>query len=135
MCNQSYILHIDADETIPKLLLDIIIDNLNNNITIDMIGIPRINKIIIDDNTITIEEIFGPNALDGKNRINWPDYQWRLLKNDQSVIWQGKIHEMPSGQTRGVLPESEQIAIQHIKNISKQLHQKNDYIKRWNNKR
>jgi hypothetical protein len=127
LCTQPHILHIDVDETINIDLLNMIYETIKTK-NFDIAAIPRVNKLIMDDPNITVEEIFGTTALDQQGRINWPDYQWRLIKNESYLQWQNKINERLNGRIPITLPADETIAISHIKKISKQLQQRNYYL-------
>ena len=127
LCTEDYILHIDADETIPVKLIDILRNLIDSDNSIDKLAIPRVNKLIQDDLNLCPEDIFGPNPpIDSDGKIGWPDYQWRLVRNCPQVIWGGVIDEQPSGNGM-FLKADESLAIQHIKNISKQLAQRDFY--------
>ena len=126
-CTKPWIFNIDADE-IPSILL---IQNLHNilkvNPDVDVIAVPRWNTV----DGITEEHIskwFW--SVDDYGRINWPDYQTRIYKNKENIIWIHKVHERLSGHDRGShLPPDEEYCLYHPKNVQRQEKQ-NDFYSR-----
>jgi len=61
--------------------------------------------------------------------INFPDYQYRLMKRLPDIKWAGHVHERPSSNSRklsvGVIPD--EFALEHHKSISRQEQQNNFY--------
>ena len=68
-----YILHVDADEKFDESFLQKIREIIENSSVISF-RFPRINL---------------PDAKD------YPDYQVRLLKNDEDIVWRREVHEIP----------------------------------------
>ena len=59
--------------------------------------------------------------IDSKERVNWPDYQWRIWKNKPEIKWVNKVHEKLDGfKTYTSLPDNESYALFHPKTIEKQ---------------
>ena len=58
------------------------------------------------------------------NRVNWPDYQWRLYRNDESIQWVNKVYEKLEGfKTFSALPteaEYGMLFLHHHKDIKRQ---------------
>lgn len=125
ICKGDYIFQIDADE-IPSVET---VSNLNNilesNLDVDLFLVPRIN--IVDG--LTREHISKWNwHVNEKKWINWPDYQYRIFKNNFNIKWKNKVHEIIVGAQTGIrLPATEEYALTHIKSIKKQEKQNHLY--------
>jgi hypothetical protein len=53
--------------------------------------------------------------------INFPDYQWRIYKNDPKIQWVNKVHERLVGfSTYSLLPAQVEFCLTHAKEISRQ---------------
>ena len=80
MCTGDYIFNIDADEIPDEYLIENLYNLLEQNPTVDMFIVPRINTV----KGLTQEHIqkWGWNV-DEQGWINFPDYQSRIYKN----IW------------------------------------------------
>jgi len=125
MCSGDYIFQIDADEIPHKVLIDALPEILENNIDLEVLLVPRVNKV----EGITPEHVqkWGWNV-DSKERINWPDYQWRIWKNKPEIKWINKVHERLDGfKTYAPLPDDESYALFHLKTIERQERQNNYY--------
>ena len=62
------------------------------------------------------------------NWINFPDYQWRVYKNNSKIKWINKVHEKLIGyKTISHLPQSQEWCLIHDKTIEKQEKQNNFY--------
>jgi glycosyltransferase involved in cell wall biosynthesis len=127
-CTSRWIFNIDSDELMSELLKSGLPKILLGNQGIDMIRIPRINKV----KGITPELIkkWG-YRIDDDGDISWPDYQDRLYKNRPGVIqWEMPVHEVVRGfRTFGNLPDdkSSGLYLLHIKDIEKQKQQNEFY--------
>lgn len=117
-CKKDYIFQIDADEEINKDQIDVIRQVLELNPTIDCFLVPRINTV----KGLTPEHIQKWNwRVDDQNRINFPDYQFRICKNSLTIRWEGKVHERLVGyEQMGMLPAEDIYALGHHKTIEKQ---------------
>jgi len=124
---KDYIFFIDADENPnPQLIADLpLILELNPNV--DVFGIARSNFV----KGITPEHIQKWGwRIDSKNRINYPDFQYRICKNISKLNWEGKVHETILGFTlRTELPTESEYELLHIKKIDKQEKQNELYSK------
>jgi hypothetical protein len=123
MCSGDYIFQIDADEIPNDNLIENLPTILENNV--DVILVPRVNTV----QGITPQHIqaWGWKQND-KGWIQWPDFQWRIYKNDPEIKWKNKIHEILDGyKTYSSLPEMEEYALYHPKTIEKQEQQNNYY--------
>ena len=123
LCSGNYIFQIDADEIPSITLLENLPAILENNV--DVVLVPRVNTV----QGITPQHIqaWGWKQND-KGWIQWPDFQWRIYKNDPEIKWKNKLHEILDGyKTYSNLPEIEEYAIYHPKTIEKQEKQNNFY--------
>jgi len=124
MCSGDFIFQIDADE-IPH---EYLIKNLHEIISLndsEVILVPRVNTV----EGLTQEHIqkWGWNV-NKEGWVNWPDYQWRIYKNDPKIKWINKVHERLDGFTKyGSLPAQEEFALYHPKDIKRQEKQNNYY--------
>ena len=124
-CSGDYIFQIDADEYPEEYLMDTIEWVINNNPKTDIFWVPRINKV----EGLTQEHInkWGWNV-DDQKRVNFPDYQCRILKNVKRIKWKNKVHEVLTGhKTESKLPANKEFCIYHLKTIERQEEQNNFY--------
>ena len=92
--------------------------------------VPRVNTVV----GLTDEHIKKWGwRVDENNRINWPDYQWRVWKNIPEIKWINKVHERLDGfKTFSPLPLDsgfEECYLEHPKTISRQEKQNDFYTK------
>ncbi len=124
LCNRDYIFQIDADEMVTEYMVRLLPQILAVNTETDLIRVPRVNKV--KGLTEAHVQKWGW-VVDGKGRVNWPDMQWRIYRNDPRIKWHGEVHEKIIGHaTHSILPLEEDLALQHIKTIERQEKQ-NDY--------
>ena len=124
-CSGDYIFQIDADEYPDDYLMDTIETVINMNDKVDIFWVPRINKV----NGLTKEHItqWGWNV-DQDNRVNFPDYQCRIMKNVKRIKWKNKVHEVLTGhKTESHLPANDEFCLIHIKGIKRQEQQNKLY--------
>jgi hypothetical protein len=125
MCSGDYIFQIDADELPNELLIENLHSILENNV--DVILTPRVN--IVQGITPQHIQAWGWKQNE-KGWIQWPDYQWRIYKNDSNIRWVNVKHEILDGyKTFANLPELEEYALYHYKTIDRQEKQNNFYNK------
>ena len=124
-CSGDYIFQIDADEYPEEYLMSTIGWFIENNPNIDIFWVPRINKV----NGLTQKHIEKWGwRVDPKGRINFPDYQCRILKNTPSIKWKNKVHEVLTGhKTESHIPANDEFCIHHIKDIERQEQQNEFY--------
>jgi hypothetical protein len=122
-CLGNYIFQIDADE-IPNLYLIQCLPLLLEANDIEVLRVPRINTV----KGITQEHIQKWGwVVDSKDRVNWPDLQWRIYKRSPEIRWKNKVHEVLDGyKTHAMLPLEEEFALEHYKDIERQEKQ-NEY--------
>ena len=124
LCSGDYIFQIDADEMVTEYMIRLLPQILAVNTETDLIRVPRVNKV--KGLTEAHVQKWGW-VVDGKGRVNWPDMQWRIYRNDPRIRWYGEVHEKIIGHsTHSILPLEEDLALQHIKTIERQEKQ-NDY--------
>ena len=124
-CSGDYVFQIDADEYPEEYLMNTIEWVINNNPKTDIFWVPRINKV----EGLTQEHInkWGWNV-DDQKRVNFPDYQCRILKNVKRIKWKNKVHEVLTGhKTESHLPANKEFCIYHLKDIERQEKQNELY--------
>ena len=127
LCSGDYIFQIDADE-IPSLET---VKNLHkiieSNLDIDLFLIPRVNLVSDIEHKHIEKWKWNINA---NGWINWPDYQYRIFKNNFNIKWENKVHEKIVGANTGSqLPATPEYALVHEKSIKKQIKQNKLYEK------
>jgi glycosyltransferase involved in cell wall biosynthesis len=126
-CKGDYIFQIDADEMLSEELIENLPDILASNPDNEVYLVPRINTV----DGLTQEHVakWGWNV-DINGFINFPDYQWRIYKNDPKIVWINKVHERLSGfKTYANLPAAMEYCLLHHKTIDRQEKQNNFYDK------
>jgi glycosyltransferase involved in cell wall biosynthesis len=126
-CSGDYIFQIDADEYPDDYLMSMIEPIIEMNESVDIFWVPRINKV----EGLTQEHIDKWRWNVGSdNRINFPDYQCRILKNTKEIKWENKVHEILSGyKTESHLPTNDEYCLIHLKDIKRQEKQNELYSK------
>ena len=117
LCKGDYVINIDADELPTQVFVESIATILEQN-DIDMIMVPRVNTV----EGLTSQHIqkWGWNVNE-KGWVNWPDAQQRIYKNNDSIKWVNKVHEVLEGyKTKTNLPLEEEWALLHDKEIERQ---------------
>lgn len=123
----NWILQIDADEYLEDMLVSKLSYFLDNSYLddVDVILLPRINVV----NGLTQEHVdtwrwivHDTNYKDYPHMINFPDFQWRLYRNNSNLRWINAVHEVLGGYRRHAVCTIEQLnwALIHIKDIQKQ---------------
>jgi len=125
-CSGDYIFQIDADEVPNKILINHLPEVLELN-DVEVLRVSRVNTV----EGLTKEHIDKWGWIvsdDGK--VNWPDPQWRIYKNDPKIRWKNKVHEVLGGYTtKADLPYLEEWALYHPKTIDRQEKQNKLYSK------
>lgn len=122
-CSGDYIFQIDADEYPHETLMDNIHEILEAN-DVDVILVPRVNTV--DGLTQDHIQKWGWNVNE-QGWVNFPDPQWRIYKNSESIRWENKVHEKLVGyDTISNLPWMEELSLYHPKGIERQEKQ-NEY--------
>jgi glycosyltransferase involved in cell wall biosynthesis len=117
-CKGDWIFQIDADEMIDAELMVNLEDILGDNDDVDLFFIPRINTVTgLTDYHI---KRWGWNVNE-RGWINYPDYQSRLYKRKDGIIWKNKVHERIFGyQKYSNFPAEPLFCIKHDKDIKRQ---------------
>jgi len=117
-CTGDYIFQIDADEYPEEYLMQTLEWLINNNPGTDIFWVPRINTV----RGLTQEHIDKWRwRVDPNGRVNFPDYQCRILKNVKRIKWKNKVHEVLTGhKTEAQLPANDEFCIHHPKTIERQ---------------
>ena len=123
-CTGDYIFQIDADEIPTTYMLDMIPEVLKHN-DVDVLKVPRINTV----RGLTQEHVDKWNwNVNNQGWVNFPDFQWRVYKNDNKIKWKNTVHEVLDGyQTISYLPTNEEWCLRHDKIIAKQEQQNKLY--------
>ena len=123
-CSGEYIFQIDADEIPAIELLDMLPSILESNPEVDVYLVPRINTV----SGITEEHILRWGWRYENERVNFPDYQWRIYRNDKSIRWKNKVHERLEGyKLFSTLPPQDEFCLLHPKTIERQEKQNQFY--------
>jgi len=123
-CIGDYIFQIDADE-VPSLTLMQYLPIILESNNVDVLRVPRINTV----KGITPDHIKKWKwIVDSRGRVNWPDPQWRVYRNNGVIKWKNKVHEVLEGyETHSILPFEEEFALEHHKDIKRQEKQNQLY--------
>ena len=124
-CSGDYIFQIDADEYPEEYLMSTIEWLIKNNPGTDVFWVPRINIV----KGLTQEHVNKWRwNVDPNGRVNFPDYQCRIMKNVKRIKWKNKVHEVLTGhKTESRLPANDEFCIHHPKTIERQEKQNTLY--------
>ena len=124
-CTGEWIFQIDADEIPDEYLIDTLPSILKQNPNTEVFWVPRTNTV----DGITPEHIDKWGWVkDNQGRINYPDYQCRILQNSPTISWVSKVHEVLYGhKTQTKLPANPEFGLVHHKTIDRQEHQNKLY--------
>jgi hypothetical protein len=117
LCTGDYIYQIDADEMVNEYILRLLPQVLEQN-DVDVLLVPRINTV----EGLTQQHIDKWGwRVDENGRVNFPDYQWRIYKNNGNIKWKNKVHEVLDGyKTMSHLPTEKEWCLLHEKTINRQ---------------
>lgn len=120
----DYIFQIDADEVPRKELIESLPEILESNPNNEVYLVPRINTV----DGLTQEHIHKWRwNVDFNGFVNFPDYQWRIYKNNKQINWINRVHERLTGfKTYAMLPAEPEYCLLHHKTIARQEKQ-NEY--------
>jgi glycosyltransferase involved in cell wall biosynthesis len=124
-CSGEWIFQIDADEYLREDFIQHLHLILQDNPTIDLFLLPRINTV----DGLTQQHIdMWRWQVDEKGWVNFPDYQTRILQNSPKINWVNKVHEVLTGHnTFAMFPPEEFYCIIHHKDIQRQEKQNTLY--------
>ena len=124
-CSGEWIFQIDADEYLKEEFIQHLHKILQDNPTIDLFLLPRINTVEgLTQNHIDIWRW----RVDEKGWVNFPDYQTRILQNSPKINWVNKVHEVLTGHTTSaMMPPEEFYCLIHPKTIERQEKQNTLY--------
>lgn len=124
LCNGDYIFQLDADELPCTPIIESLPSILQDNPDVDVYLVPRVNTV--EGMTQDHMQQWGWNV-NAEGWINWPDYQWRIYRNDGTVTWKNRVHEVLTGFNQyATLPMEEEYSLYHPKTIDRQEKQ-NEY--------
>jgi hypothetical protein len=124
LCTKDVIFQIDADEYPHAELVLNLPSILEHNPEIDVFLVPRINTV----EGLTEDHIKQWGWRVENERVNFPDFQWRIWRNRKSIKWINKVHEKLDGF--GIytnLPPIEECCLYHPKTIERQEKQNKYY--------
>lgn len=122
----DYLFQIDADEMPAVDLIRKVKPVLVKQRDADCVAVPRINFV----KGITPALVDQWNwKLDDKDRINFPDYQLRIFRLNQSIHWRNKVHEELAGfKNCYYLPDdADDFCLIHVKDVDRQQRQNDFY--------
>jgi len=124
MCTGDYIFQIDADEMVDEYIIRLLPQVLEHN-DVDVIMVPRINTV----EGLTPQHVSKWRwRVDENNWVNFPDYQWRIYRNIESIRWKNRVHETLDGyKTLSHLPRTSEWCLKHHKTIDRQERQNKLY--------
>jgi glycosyltransferase involved in cell wall biosynthesis len=125
LCTGDYIFQIDADELPSTFLMHNLSTILESNPELEVYLVPRINTV----EGLTPEHIAKWNwNVNEQGWVNFPDYQWRIYKNDPKIKWVNKVHEKLEGfSTYNGFPPDAEYCLRHFKTIDRQEKQNEFY--------
>ena len=124
-CSGEWIFQIDADEYLKEEFIQHLPEILQDNPTIDVFLIPRINTV----EGLTQQHIDTWKwRVDENGWVNFPDYQTRIVQNSRKINWANRVHEVLTGHTTyAPLPAEEFYCLIHPKTIERQEKQNTLY--------
>jgi len=124
-CTGEWIFQIDADEYLTNNFLQNLHLILQDNPTIDVFLLPRINTV--EGLTQSHIQKWGWNVNE-KGWVNFPDLQPRILQNSPKINWGNKVHEVLMGHnTFSTMPLEDDYCLYHPKQIERQEKQNTLY--------
>jgi hypothetical protein len=118
LCTGDFIFQIDADEIPCTSIIESLPMILKDNPEVDVYLVPRVN---------TVEGLTDAHIqkwrwnVNSEGWVNWPDYQWRIFRNVDTIKWKNKVHEVLEGFTQFAhLPMEKDYSLYHPKAIDRQ---------------
>lgn len=125
-CTGDYIFQIDADELLSDSFSKIK-ELLESDLDIDMFVLPRRNIVYNITQDYITKMRWNVVTMYNEQLINYPDYQFRLFKNNRNIKFQGEVHERLIAFENGVYIDDYDWAIIHSKTFERQLAQNSFY--------
>ena len=124
-CTGDYIFQLDADEVPNYYLMAYLPTLLEINEGVDLLITPRKNLVA----GLTQEHIQKWGwRVNEQGWVNYPDYQMRIYKRTDEVVWMNKVHERITGYTTfSNFPAEEHWSLYHPKDIKRQEKQNEFY--------
>ena len=124
-CNGDYVFQIDADEMPHQSLLINLPAVLESNIDTEFFWVPRVNTV----EGLTDQDIKNWRwNVNDKGWVNYPDFQPRIYRNRDGLVWKNKVHEQLDGyKSYTTLPAQEEWSLYHPKDIDRQRKQNQFY--------
>jgi hypothetical protein len=124
LCKGDYIYQIDADEMVDEHILKLLPQVLESN-DVEVLRVPRINTV----EGLTQEHINKWRwQVNEQGWVNFPDYQWRIYKNNAGITWVNQVHEALTGyRSVAALPTDKEWCLLHHKDIKRQERQNSYY--------
>lgn len=120
---KDFIFQIDADELLGEELITDVKLVIDVNPNVDLYYVARENYV----NGLTPHHIsMWGWRIDEKQRVNFPDYQMRIFRNNKQIKWQNKVHEIIVGHKEFVVLPNRYFLI-HTKSIERQEKQNQLY--------
>ena len=127
LCTGNYVFNIDADECPNEYLIHNLHNLLDQNPTVDLFLIPRINTV--EGITESHIQKWGW-SVNNRGWINFPDYQSRIYRKGDNIKWINRVHERIIGtKNYSYLPDQEHWCLYHPKTIDRQEKQNQLYDK------
>lgn len=124
-CSGDWIFQIDADEYLSYQLIHDLHLILQQNPTIDVFLLARINTV--EGLTQQHMDTWRWNVNE-KGWINFPDFQTRILQNSPKINWVNKVHEVLTGHNSySFFPLEDEYCLIHPKTIERQEKQNTFY--------
>jgi len=118
LCTGDFIFQIDADEIPCTPIIESLPMILKDNPEVDVYLVPRVNTV--EGLTDAHIQKWGWNV-NSEGWVNWPDYQWRIFRNVDTIKWKNKVHEVLEGFKQFAhLPMEEDYSLYHPKTIDRQ---------------
>ena len=126
-CTKEWQFQLDADELPHDTLLTILKEILFNNDEVDLFYLPRVNIVPWIESRPDLVQKWRWVLSGTDNRVNSPDYQGRIFRNQEGIRWTGAVHERIMGHSKhSQLPVVDEYSLIHVKSLDKQIKQ-NDY--------
>ena len=123
-CSGEFIFQIDADELVAIEMLELLPKIIEANPEVDLYYVPRINTV----SGITPEHVQRWGWKYENERVNYPDYQWRIYRKNKDIKWKNKVHEVLDGYKKyAALPAEDEYCLLHPKTIERQEKQNKFY--------